>query len=840
MESRPGTALGWRIYAGLFLVALATMMYEILLTRIFSVTMWYHFAFMAISLAMFGMTLGTIIVYLRPATFTPERARYHLALNSLLFSVSIVFTFLTHLCIPFKQTVSILAVYSIGLNYVVISVPFIFSGICISLALTKFPREVSRLYAADLAGAAIGCLLLIPLLAVTDGPTAVIAVALLPCLGAILFGASAGKLARWAMPLGLGLAVFAVGNSVLVARQQGLLRAVWVKGKWEEPPLYEKWNSFSRIRIYDYQKAGDPPQVTSLSPKFKLPAEASGSQHQLDIDAAASTVLTDFHGDLKNVDYLRHDLVNFAHHLRPDADVMVVGAGGGRDILSALVFGQKSVTAVEINGNTIAAVNGPFGDFTGHLDRDPRVTFVNDEARSYIGRSRSRFDIIQISMIDTWAATSAGAYVLAENSLYTQEAWTTFLGHLTPRGILAVSRWYFKDRPGEVYRMTSLAAAALKEHGVDDPRGHIFIVRNMGLNTEGGSQLDGVGTMLVSREPLSTTDVHTAARVADEMGFEVVLTPTATIDPTFEKLAANDPEPFLASYPLNITPPTDDNPFFFNMLRLRDMFNFSLYNQGVTSFNMRAVFVLGVLLAVVVFLTLAFIIGPLILTTDKVALRGALPVSVFFGCIGLGFMFVEISQMQRLVVFLGHPTYGLSVVLFSLLLSSSLGSYLTQGLCRNDVRAIGRGAAIRLASLLCLLVIFGLVTPWALRHLHGETTPVRIATAASILGILGVFMGMPFPIGMALASRTVPGLAPWLWGINGATSVCASVLAVAIALNSSISATFWLGGACYGAALVALLVACRRSEGETSSGTGRNRNAAILHSAKRQTASVST
>ncbi len=141
MEHRQGSALGWRIYAGLFLVALATMMYEILLTRIFSVTMWYHFAFMAISLAMFGMTLGTIIVYLRPATFTPERAQHYLALNALLFSVSIVFTFLTHLCIPFKQSVSILGVYSIGLNYVVISVPFIFSGICISLALTKFPRR---------------------------------------------------------------------------------------------------------------------------------------------------------------------------------------------------------------------------------------------------------------------------------------------------------------------------------------------------------------------------------------------------------------------------------------------------------------------------------------------------------------------------------------------------------------------------------------------------------------------------------------------------------------------------------------------------------------------------
>ncbi len=840
MEQRQGTALGWRIYAGLFLVALATMMYEILLTRIFSVTMWYHFAFMAISLAMFGMTLGTIIVYLRPATFTPERARYHLALNALLFSVSIVFTFLTHLCIPFKQSVSILAVYSIGLNYVVIAVPFIFSGICISLALTKFPRDVSRLYAADLAGAAIGCLLLIPLLAVTDGPTAVIAVASLACLGAIFFGANTGKLARWAVPLGLMLAVFAVGNTALVARQQGLLRAVWVKGKWEEPPLFEKWNSFSRIRIYDYQKASDPPQVTSLSPKFKLPAQASGSQHQLDIDAAASTVLTDFHGDLKNVDYLRHDLVNFAHHLRPDADVLVVGAGGGRDILSALVFGQKSVTAVEINGDTIAAVNGPFGDFTGHLDRNPRVKFVNDEARSYISRSRSQFDVIQISMIDTWAATSAGAYVLAENSLYTQEAWTTFLSHLSPRGILAVSRWYFQDRPGEVYRMTSLAAAALREQGVKEPRGHILIVRNMGRNDEGVSQPDGVGTMLVSREPLSSPDVENAERIAGEMGFEVVLTPTATIDPAFEKLTGASPEQFLASHPLNITPPTDDSPFFFNMVRLRDIFNFSLYNQGVTSFNMRAVFVLGVLLAVVVFLTLAFIIGPLVLTTEKATLRGALPISVFFGCIGMGFMFVEISQMQRLVIFLGHPTYGLSVVLFSLLLSSSLGSYLTQRLSRSDVRSLGQGAAMRMVLLLCLLAIFGLVTPWAMQHLHGATTPVRIATAASILGILGVFMGMPFPIGMALASRTVPALSPWLWGINGATSVCASVLAVAIALNSSISATFWLGSACYGAALVSFLVACRRRAAESSSASEREPTAAGLHSARRETVGAST
>ena len=206
------------------------------------------------------------------------------------------------------------------------------------------------------------------------------------------------------------------------------------------------------------------------------------------------------------------------------------------------------------------------------------------------------------------------------------------------------------------------------------------------------------------------------------------------------------------------------------MLRLRDIFNFSLYNQGVTTFNMRAVFVLGVLLAVVVFLTLAFIIGPLILTTEKVALRGALPISAFFGFIGLGFMFVEISQMQRLV-FPGSPHLRpLRRVVFPALVQQP-GKLLDAEAQPIRRAAIGRGAAVRLV--LRVLVIFGLVTPWAMRLLGGETTPVRIATAASILGVLGVFMGMPFPIGMALASRKVRALAPWLWGINGATSVCA-------------------------------------------------------------------
>ena len=224
------------------------------------------------------------------------------------------------------------------------------------------------------------------------------------------------------------------------------------------------------------------------------------------------------------------------------------------------------------------------------------------------------------------------------------------------------------------------------------------------------------------------------------------------------------------------------------------------------SFNTRAVYVLGVLLISVIGLTLLCIIVPLILTTTKASLRGAFPLFVFFAAIGFGFMLVEISQMQRLIVFLGHPIYGLSTVLFALLLSSGLGSYLTQGI-KNTGSA---RPTIALLILLGVLLAFGSLTPFAIHQFQGSTTTTRILVAVSLLFPLGLFMGMPFPLGMKLASSRSASLTPWLWGINGATSVCASVVAVVIALNSGISASFWTGFACYAAAFVAFVWISRR------------------------------
>jgi hypothetical protein len=290
------------------------------------------------------------------------------------------------------------------------------------------------------------------------------------------------------------------------------------------------------------------------------------------------------------------------------------------------------------------------------------------------------------------------------------------------------------------------------------------------------------------------------------MQFEITLGPRGTADPTLDALTSGrDVGAFAARYPINIAPPTDDSPFFFQMFRLRDLADIALLRAGKNSYNMQAVFVLGVLMITVVGLAAACLVLPLLLTRTRGDVRSAGWLVVFFAAIGLGFMLIETSQMQRLIIILGHPAYGLSVVLFALLLSSGAGSLTTDALAGPRVAARGRAA---LTALVVVLVAFGLLTPVAVSAFEASTTAVRIAVAAAILFVPGFLMGMAFPLGMKLVgSRTA--LTPWLWGVNGATSVCASVVAVGIALSWSISAAFWTGAACYAAAAVAFARAAR-------------------------------
>jgi predicted membrane-bound spermidine synthase len=790
----PSTSVNRSTYAGLFMVSLATLMYEILLTRIFSVTIIYHFAFMAVSLALYGMSVGAIIVYLMRNLFTQADVKRLLSASALSFAVAIVVSMILYINIPLRREHILLPLLA---NFVVISIPFIFSGISVSLALTRFPKHVDRLYAADLVGASLGCIALIYVLKYTDGLTAVLITAGFAGLGAYFFarGSNRDRLLHVTTATSVLLIGFSIFHTYLVQQQAPLLRLKWVKGEREPAPLVEKWNSFSRVRVWKNPLFDEIPFGWGLSEAYSNNIRTN--QLYMDIDASAATILTAFDGDLKKVDYLKYDLTNLVHYLRPASNVLVVGLGGGRDVLSALAFNQKSVVGVEVNENIIDLVTRKYGDFTGHLDQYPNVSFVNDEARSYLTRSKDVYDIIHVSLIDTWAATTAGAFVLTENSLYTMEAWNTFYHHLSADGILSFSRWYFRDQPGEMYRLTALAVSTLRQAGVRTPRENILIVRYLPKNGESDSA-DGIGTLLLSKAPFSSKTLQEFRNIVSTMDFEVVLSPEEALDPIFAEIASTpDPRSFYNSFSLNITPPTDDSPYFFNMLRLRDIGFRSRWQQGAMTPNMVAVYILGSLFIIVSLLTVLCIVIPLILTSRKVDFSGTTPLFSYFLAIGIGFMLVEISQMQRLTVFLGQPTYSLSVVLFSLLLSSGLGSYLTKGISTHNLQQ----ALIRLGLLFGVLVLFGKLTPWVIARFFASVTFIRILTSVGILFPLGLFMGMAFPLGMKLASFRVAAITPWLWGMNGAASVLSSVLATAIALTFSISASFWCGVACYAIAL---------------------------------------
>jgi hypothetical protein len=785
-ESSTRDHANWRDYAALSLVALGTLVLEILLTRIFSVTMWYHLAFIAVSVAMFGMTLGAVIVYLAPRWFHGPRLRPALAVTTALFGLAAVWSVQTQLGIAVDVGNLRSPLRDLALAYGVAAVPFTFSGVAVTLALTRFPGQVSRLYAADLAGAAAGCIALVVLLEAFEGPAVVFVVAGSTAAAAVLFGhRSMLTSSRGRAMVACGLLLLTFGWVCERAHESGL-QVRQAKGSRLDRPLYEKWNSYSRIAVGPMRE--EWPFGWGLSQKYAKRNQIR--QLHLDIDASAETVLTVFNGDLADLEHLRYDVTNVAHYLARGTDVFVIGAGGGRDVLSALVFGQRQVTAVEMNGAIIEAVNGQFGAVTGHLDRNPKVRFVNDEARSFLARSDQRFGLIQISLIDTWAATAAGAFVLSENTLYTKEAWELFWRKLADEGILSVSRWYSRPRPVEVYKLTALAVSALLASGVAEPRQHLLLMATKPDETNPGC-CGSVGTLMVRRTPFTETDLAQITAVAREMDFEIVLSPATAADETFARLS--DPrqtQAVVAEFDVELVPPTDDRPFFFKMdsTLLTGLFQF------------------------VALLSVAFIAVPVAIKSDRRAIVRHLPASLVFAAIGLAFMLVEISLMQRLTLLLGHPTFSLSVVLAGLLVSGGIGSFSTARLGTPPAPSV---VARRLLGLLLVLIVTGWVAPPLIGLSYSAATPVRLAVAVALILPVGFFMGMPFAMAMGISSVRRPLLTAWLWGINGAASICAAVLAVMISSNVGISMAWWSGVACYAVA-TALMVRDARAAGQPS------------------------
>jgi len=755
----------WRlIYLSVALTTLASLLLELSLTRIFSVVFYYHFAFLAISIALFGLGAGGVFAY--AARLRAEFGKLGVMTAAASVSVLAALAWLLTRRDPHE--------WDLALVYFLSALPFFFAGTTVSLAISETIERVNRVYFFDLAGAAAGCVLLIPLLDLTGGPNTVLATAVLFALAACLWSTlSVRRLARR-----VSLAVLIVALATLAANVRWkLLDVRHAKGRdlARQNERFVKWNSFSRVAL-----AGEP---------------GSGMIY---IDADASTGIPCFDFDHLSEADRREALKlgpSLPYLLRPGAKTLILGAGGGWDVARALASGSRDVTAVEINpiiADTI--MRRRFPHYSAGLYRRPEVRLFIEDARTFVRRSRERYQVIQATLVDTWAATAAGAYALSENALYTVEAFQEYLEHLTPDGVLAFTRWGLQP-PRESLRVVSLAAAALERLGERAPWRHVVVFR------EGAEQeLAGWGVLdhiLISRRPFTAEDLQQLRTSARERGLWPAYLPDQTVPGAFtDLLRSPDRRAFLRDYPFDVSPVTDNRPFFFYTVQPRDIGNYlSRIGRASADYQInRAVPMLFTLLGVsLLATTLLVVLPPLVGRGSRPHGAGVSTFLAYFVFIGVGYILIQVALVQRFVLLLGRPAGALSVIIFSMLVASGLGSYFSRAVAGERGRRLG-------PALLAIALLVGILAELAGRlsaAAVGWPMPAKIMLVVLAVSPAAFLMGTAFPTGLALLERRHAPAVRWAWALNAAASVLGSVMAVALALYLGLRETLLAGALMY-------------------------------------------
>jgi len=745
------------------LVAGSTLALQVLLTRIFSAALFYHFAFFAISLALLGTGAGGVLLYLRPRLLerpTAERAlaRWSTVLGTLLLVVPALLVRLDYSFDNFEVDAQF--ILTLALAAVLATLPFLAAGIVIALAIKTWIGNVGRVYAFDLTGAAVGALAIVPLLWLVSAPTLVVALGLAGAVAALLFAEPAAQEHRLALALAAAAVVLvAVSAATELYRLPGPFDPI-------RDPVGEHWTPISRVVAYPPGANGGDAIVSYDQDVAPVPGHRPGAP------------LPDWRSLGLGPQSIGYDLTG-------PGRTLVIGGGGGRDVYNALSSGQRRVDVIELNREIRDMVDGELARWSGRPFSLPRVSVAIGDGRSTLAARDTHYDQVHIGFTNTLTAGSGQAYALSENNLYTVEAFEEYFDHLEPGGILSVSRLY-RFAGDEVLRATVLALTALREQGVADPRRHIVVM--LGRDTLRAF----FGTVLVRLEPFTPAELARVRRLAAERTRGIVFAPGGPYRREWRRLAAaSSPERFCEDYPVDVCAPTDNQPFFLNPVRLGDLGEPLPPNSPFISRTPFLVLLvaLGILAALC---TVAFVLP---LALDRRADRPPAGALAYFAAIGLGFLVLEVVLVQRFVLFLGFPTYALSVVLFALLVFTGLGSMLSERL--RDRRA---GLVAALAAVTVIIVVAAFALQPLLRALIDLPFAARVALAVTLLAPPGLLLGMAMPIGLRRLAGLHPTGVAWAWGINGVTSVLGSVLAIFVAINWGFTAATLLAAACYAVA----------------------------------------
>lgn len=772
------------LLAGLGLTSFAALLLELALTRLFSVVLFYHFAFLAISIALLGLGAGGVFSYMLKRwleQFDTRRLAMRLCMAN---AVIIVLVLETVLHIPVSLEVTAHNFFRLTVLYLSAAVPFFLTGILFSVVFARESHRIPLLYGADLGGGALACLAVVPLLNWIGGPNTIL-------MASAALAIAAGVWARSPRDRRTGAVMLAAFLMLIAGNlSDGLIDVVYAKGfvrdrAWVE---FARWNALSRVEV-----------------------DRQGQVKSIVIDADASTYIMNCDIEHWHDSGWERALMSappaLANVLRPHGEFAIIGPGGGVDVLRAVANGSPSVTGIEINpiiANTI--MRGRYATYSRHLYQRPDVHIHVTDGRSYLRSTADKFDVVQMTLVDTWASTAAGAFALSENNLYTVEAFREYFEHLHPDGMIAITRWEFHE-PREALRVVSVAMEALHQLGVTNPAQN-FIVASQGALDE-----DGIPVVVLAKKTPFSSEEEAAVKghLAQYSQIHALYMPSQQQhNPFGDLIASNDPYSFARAYRYNVAPVTDNAPFFFFTLKPSQILGNEDLRSGIDWKVNLGVLVLLIVLAISIAAVAFFLILPLVLHGGR--RQSALPL-LYFIAVGLGYILVEIAFIQRFVLFLGHPTYALTVVIFLLLLSSGAGSLFSR---RWLPRTQLAWMPLTLITVALLLDVFFL--PHWLASWVGMAFSYRLLTSAVLLVPLGFLMGMPFPTGLrALAANPVvevPGLdAPpqsennsveWAWAMNAGASVLGSVLAMVIAIQFGLTVTLTCGVAAYVLALLLL------------------------------------
>ncbi|MGC6488088.1 MAG: hypothetical protein ACON4Z_10610 [Planctomycetota bacterium] len=911
------------LLAGIFCLGLSVIMFEIALTRVFAIMMWHHFTYMVISIGLLGFgASGSLLTAtgLGKREGGAERALVWTSIGYG-FSVVLAFCFTTFVRIDslaiWEQPSNALALFLI---YLIVFVPFLLGGLGIGLALTRFSKHVNKLYFADLVGSAVGASLSVVALKALGSSAAVVMAGCFGLLAAFFFSFTTPR--RYLM---LSAPALLVGGWLFLGFS-GAAPALVDPVEWRVPYAVGKeavvveallQNPQLRASLGDDAELVKLPSATAevevgpslpgapmIGGDMGLVDEQPISARSVGQDGTAPTMLYEGAADLSKFPFLDDTQAASAYVAhkasgRTGQRSMVIGVGGGVDVLVALANGASHVTAVELNTAMIDMVTESYDEYLGGLfTTSPladKIDLVNSEGRAWLRSHDDKYDVIQMSGVDSYTALSGGAYTLSESYLYTVEAVEDFYEHLNPDGIVCYSRFMLRapNVARETLRLANIAVEGLRRAGVAEPERHVCVLRGgldwastmikqspftpaetralrdfareqafVGLvydpTADGDAEVlpqpEHFGVLLPAvKGPIeaairgaapgaptrdeairawfaAASEVANGAAVADvdlpeamragALG-EVMRARLSALKPAIERQAAYitetirdfrtlltstgaEKEAFYAAYPFDVRPATDDAPFFFNFYKWSGLFGGHKRSEDGGVFNYHSEFpighfVLGISMFQILTLAAVLIFLPLRkLKADGVRTPGTTRIFLYFAALGLGFMLFEIALMQKLVIFLGHPTYALSVVLTSLLASAGLGS-----LWSGRIRQVRRGHLV-LILLGVLAVVAGNVyfVNELLPQLLGLDLWLRVAVVIAVLVPTGLVLGMPFPSGVRVVEQTCPHLIPWGWAINAFFSVFGSIFCIVLSMAIGFSNVFYVAAGVYAVGLL--------------------------------------